>query len=874
MRSLLARIIEQLRRRRVERDFDEELRTHLAFLIDDGRRRGLTPDEARTAALRAIGGLEQTKEAVRDRRGFRALDTLAQNVRYGARVLAGAPGFTIAAVVTLALGIGANTAIFSLVDTALLRPLPYADPGRLVSIWEVMPNGTRVVVAPANFVDYRRARHAVAMGAYMAVAGTLTGAGEPVRLAGEEVTGTYFDTLAVPPAEGRALHAVDNEEGRPRVAVLSYALWQDRFGLDRGLVGRTITISQESYEVVGIMPRDFTGVSQFRTSTRVDYWIPSRFTADVLGNRDDHEVHVVARLAPGRPMATLIGELRGMAAGFGPPPAGGAIGLAGAALHTDLVRDVSALLLFLLGAVALILLLACINVAGLLVVRSLGRRREIAVRLALGATRRRVAGELLVQSLMLAGLGAVAGWALAVVLKDVLVSLTPATVPRLDRVALDARVLLFTAGIATVTGVVFSLLPAWQLSRTRPTDALAATARVVAHSWALRSRTLLIVVEVAVSTLLLVGAGLMIRSLGRIGGVDLGFATANVMTATVTLPAAKYATPAQRLAFFEAVTERVQAMPGVRAAAFANRLPLRGTWSSGLFVDPVDAVPAPATPMTSGFQAVSSGYFSALDVRLLRGRLLDDTDREGTLPAAVVNEAFSPSLLGGGDPIGRRLRRGPKMPAITIVGIVSNIHRHGPRVPIEPEVYVAARQISVYPLWLSELALRVDRHAGAYAPQLRQAVWAVDRDQPIVTRLLEDTLANGQAAPRFQAFLLTMFAALALALAAVGIYGVVAYAVSQRTAEIGLRLALGAEAPRLLRWIVGRSLRPVLLGAAIGLMAAVMLARSLESFLFEVSPADPLTYVAATAVLVLMAMTASYSAARRAVRVDPLAALK
>jgi putative ABC transport system permease protein len=873
-RQFVVRIVEQFRRRRVERDLDDELRAHLEFLIDDGRRRGLSPDVARTEALRAMGGFEQTREAVRDRRGFRGLETLVQNVSYAWRSLAGAPGFTIAAVITLALGIGANTAIFSLVDAAILRPLPYAEPGSLVSIWEVMPNGTRSVVAPANYVDYRRARNAAAIGAYMPAAGTLTGAGEPVRLAGEEVTGSYFDTLAIAPAQGRPLHALDNEPGRPNVVVVSYALWQDRFGLAPDLVGRTITINQESHEVVGIMPRDFAGVSQFRTSTRADFWIPSRFPADLLANRDDHEVHVVARLAPARSVAALADELRGIAAGFGPTAAGGAIGLGATSLHADVVRDVSSLLLFLLGAVALILLLACLNVAGLLVVRSLARRREIAVRLALGATRQRVAGELLIQSLVLALLGAAAGWGLAVVLKDALVALTPVTIPRLDRVALDGRVLLFTAGVATITGVFFSLLPAWQLSRTRPMDALAATARVVSHSWALRSRTILVIVEVAVSMLLLVGAGLMIRTIAHINGVDLGFGTANVLTATVTLPPAKYPEPAQRLGFFEAVTERVEAIPGVRAMAFANRLPLRGSWSSGLFIDPLDGPLSSATPMTSGFQAVSPGYFDVLGVRLVRGRLIDETDREGTLPVAVVNEAFAPALLAGSDPIGRRVRRGPKMPAITIVGVVANIRRHGPRLPIDPEVYVAARQTSVYPLWLSEIAVRVDRDAAAFAPELRRAVWTVDRDQPIAARLLEDTLANGQAAPRFQAFLLTLFATLALALAAVGIYGVVAYAVSQRAAEIGLRLALGAEASRLLRWIVARSLRPVLAGAAIGLAAAILLARMLDGFLFEVSPVDPLTYAAATALLVVMAIAASYVAARRAVRIDPLAALK
>jgi predicted permease len=879
MRGLFARIVEQLRRRRVERDFDDELRTHLEFLIDDGRRRGLTPEAARTEALRAIGGLEQTKEAVRDRRGFRGLETVVQDLRYSLRLLAKAPGFTAAAVTTLALGIGVNTAIFSVVDAALFRPLPYAAPEQLVAVWEVLGSGAaqrRTVVSPADYEDYRRARHSAGMASYAAVPATLTGRGEPARVLGEEVSGTYFSVLGIAPLRGRPIGEADHTPGRDRVVVLSHGLWQARFGGVDDAIGQFVTLNDQRYEIVGVMPAGFLGLTEYRQQQPVLFWTPLVFEPDVMTRRTEHLVHVVARLAPGAAIGALRDELAGMARGFDGLPPDSAIDVGAAALHDDLARDVRSLLLFLLAAVGLVLLLACLNVASLLIVRSLGRRHEIAVRFALGASRSRVAGELLVQSLVLTTLGAAAGWLLALVLKDVIVGLAPMAIPRLSEVALNLRVLSFTAAVTAAAGIGFSLLPASRLAQTRPVEALGAAARVISSRWALRSRSTLVVVEVAVSTVLLVGAGLMMRSLATLDGVDLGFRTDNILSASLPLPPARYPTPEARLAFFEDLAARVVTMPGVQSIAFANRMPLRSGWTSGLLIDPTDG-PTAAAPkgQSAGFQAVSPGYFPTFGLRLVRGRLLVDEDRNGTTPVAVVNEAFSPALLNGADPIGRRLRRFAQAPTITIVGIVANIRRHGPRFPVEPEVYLPARQTTLYPPPLAEMAIRVDGDALTIAPMVRAAIWAIDDRQPAgVMRTMDETRAAGQATPRFQTFLLGLFAMLALALALVGIYGVVAYTVSQRSAEIGLRMALGASASVILRWMLGQSLRRVLTGAAIGLAAAVLLARSLESFLFQVSPTDPLAYVGATALLVVMAAAASYGAARRAVKIDPLAALK
>jgi putative ABC transport system permease protein len=880
LRVLAARLVEQLRRRRVDADLDDELRAHLDHLIDDGQRRGLSAAAARQEALRALGGLDQIREAVGDRRGFRGLGTLWTILRHSVRLLAKSPGFTVAAVVTLALGIGANTAIFSLVDAALLRPLPYHEPGALVSIWEItQANGQpqRIVVAPADYEDYRRAPSAAAMATYTGSAMTLTEHGDPIRLTGELVSASYFDVLGVAPALGRPLLPSDNTPGQDRVVVLSHAIWRERLGGTADAIRQTVVFNDERYEVVGVMPPDFLGASSYRQQTVTDFWIPSAFSPEIMANRGEHLVHAIARLAPGRTLAGLSEELESIASGFPLTPGGVAIGVGAAAFHDDVARDVRPLLLFLLGAVGLILLLACINVAGLVIVRSLGRRREIAVRFALGASRLRVAAELVVPSLLLAALGAAAGWVLAIVVKDALVRLAPTTIPRLGSVALDARVLAFTSLVTTFAGVAFSLLPAWQLSRTRPIEALAATSRVVANSWAIRSRTLLVGLEVAVSTLLLIGAGLMIRSLATMNGVELGFRTDHVLTTSVQLPQSRYRSPASRVEFFDELATRVAQMPGVRSVAFANRLPLRGAWTSGLIIEPEGSVTpsAATTNITAGFQSVSPGYFSTLGVRLQRGRLLDDRDRDGAMPVAVVNEAFSAALLNGADPIGRRLRRFAAAPAITIVGVVGNMRRHGPRFPVDPEVYLAARQASVYPLPLSEFALRVDGDAASFAPSVRAAILAIDdRQPPGAFRTLDKTRAIGQAAPRFQVFLLTMFAGLALTLAVVGIYGMVAYTVTQRTSEIGLRVALGAERGMLLRWLIGHSLRPVAAGAAIGLAVAAVLARWFRSFLFEISPADPWTYAGTATLLVLAAIVASFAAARKSTSIDPIAALR
>jgi putative ABC transport system permease protein len=877
-RVLTARLSEWIRQRRIDVDTDAELQAHLDHLADDYVRRGLSPDEARRAARRDFGGLEQTREAVRDRRGLRPLDTLLGDVRYAARLLVKAPGFSVAAIATIALGIGAATTIFTLVDGVMLRPLPYTDPGRLVAIWELLTPATpqaseaatpeRIVVAPANLADYQRARLLTSMAGFVETTRNFVGAGSPERLVGEEVTGDYFAVLGVPPLHGRGIAGTEAASGA-KVMVVSHAFWRDRLGGTTDAIGRSVRIDDIAYEIVGVMPESFRGVSELQGAAK-SYWIPLAFPADVLSNRMDHQVAVVARLAASATSTQLGEELRGIAASF-PPPKTGALSVEVTALDADVTRDVRPLLLLLSAAVALVLLLACVNVASLLIVRSIARRREIAVRLALGATRARVVRELLTQSVLLAVCAAIAGFGLAVLLTNGLLAVVPISIPRLDGVAIDGRALWFAIGVSTLTGLLFGALPALQLTRSAPGDVLATTERVVAGSWASRARAGLMMGEIALATLLIVGAALMVRSLMTLNAVPLGFDSSNVLTANVRLPDSRYAATEARLAFFERVAAEAARLPGAQSVSFGNRLPLRGGWTSGFIIEPATEL----TGTSAGFQAVSPAYFDLYRIPILRGRGITDGDREGRPGVAVVNEEFVRRFFPNVDPIGQRVKRFPKAPPMEIVGVVGDVRRTSRERPVEPELYLPAAQTSLYPLRLEQIAVRFSQDPALRAADLRAAIWTVDPAQPVAAvRTLDEILALQQGERRFQALLIAVFAALALALTVVGIYGVVAYAVSQRTPEIALRMALGATTARIHGWILMHWLRLIGASAAIGLGAALLLGGLVRAMLFGVTPVDAPALGGAVLVIAVTAATACLVAARGATRVDAASVLK
>ena len=877
LRVFFSRLREQMSRGRIDSDFQEELRSTLELITDEHLRRGLSPDEARRAALIEIGGFERTRELVGERRGFAHLDNLSRDVRHALRALRKAPGFAAVAVFTLALGIGANAAIFSFIDAVILRPLPYPAPDRLVAIWEMeSASGERGAVAPANIADYQGVSGFADVASYATASRSLTGGGPPEGHVAETVSYNYFDVLRVQPALGRAFTREEDSEVGRKVVIISHSLWQGRFGSDPAVLGRPISIDGIPHEVVGVMPASFRGLTSYGTRDGRHIWLPAAFPADLLANRGDHEVDLVGRLRDGADVEAARAELTTVSESLAKahPDTNGEVRTGVRPLGEDLVRSVRRSLTALMLTVGLILAIACVNVANLLIARGVGRRREVAVRYALGATRARVYTALVTESVVLALLASIAGLCLAIWMKGLLVSVAPISLPRLSDVALDTRVILFTLGLSVLTGIVFGGVPAWQAGQTNPIDAMSSGGRIVAGRRIMAWRNGLMITQLALSALLLVGAGLMIKSLVKLNSVDLGFDTSGVIAIRTTLPPAKYPTGVERLAFFTELEDRVAALPGVASVGFTNTLPLRGGWGSGFRIE---GEPEPADGyLSAGFQAVSAGYFQTLGIPLLRGRQIARSDVNDAMPVAIVSEAFERVFLNGGDAIGRRLWRGPGAPQITVVGVIRDVRRDGQAEVLEPQVYLPASQTSLYPVRLSELAVRAasgDPHT--LVPAIRAAVWGIDPDQPL-TRVstLEETLTAQSAERRFQTLLFAIFATLALVLASIGTYGVVAYLVSQRTPEIGVRLALGASRGRIYRWLLARTALLVVTGALAGIGAARLLARFVETLLFEVPGGDVSTYVAAGGTLIAVGLAACLLAGRRASRVSPTVALR
>jgi predicted permease len=891
LRRWFARIFEATRGRAVDVEITEEVQSHIDHLTDEYVRRGLTRDAARRAAVREFGSVEGAKETVRDARGVRPLETLWQDIRYAVRLLIKTPTFSIVAILTLALGIGANTAIFSLVDAVMLRPLPYERPDRLVSMWEaeigenavntssgspLVTAPTRQTVSPANLADYQRVAAFSGLAGIAPQALNLTNSGTPERLGGEAVTYNYFDVLGAKPAIGRGIAPEDDKPGAPAVVVLSDALWRRRFNASDSIIGQVLTLDGLPTTVIGVMPPEFKGLSVFAASTNVvDLWVPAAYSAELLASRGDHEINVVGRLADGVRVENAQEQLTQVAVSLAEkfPDSNKNIRATIGPLNRDLVRSASASLWAMMAMVALILLIACVNVANLLIVRGVSRKREIAIRLALGANRGRVIRELLTQSLVLAAVGGALGLAMSVWTLGVLVGIAPADTPRLDQVVINGRVLGLSALLVMATGVLFGILPAWQSSRERPVDALRSTERVVAGTSVMRWRHALMAIEVALSAVLLVGAGLTVRSLNAMNQVSLGFETSQVLAMNINLPETRYSTADLRYAFYNKLAERVGHLPGVQAVSFANRQPLRGGWSSGYAIT---GIPMPKSGyFESDFQAVSPGYFSVLRIPLLQGRAFEDRDTAAGMPVAVVSAAWAKYLPEGESPIGRTIQRGPSAPLITIVGVVGDVRRGGKLATLEPQVYLPAAQTGSYPVRLADLSVRVSGDPKSITAALQREVWAIDKDLPVSNvRLLDDLLFQRGSAHRFRALLFGICAALALVLSLVGVYGVVSYSVSQRTPEIGIRMALGADRAQIVRWLVGGTTLLVLSSAAGGLLIARGLSVTLDRLLFGVTPADVTTYVVAAATLTLVGLGAAALAARRGTLIDPARALR
>jgi predicted permease len=855
-------------------ELDDELRLHRDLLAERYERDGLSPEAARRKAVLTLGGIEQGKERVRDTRGFPSIESFRRDFSHAVRLLVKSPAFSLVTIVTLALGIAVNVAIFSIVDAVVLRPLPYHQAERLVSIWETNDTG-RLVVAPGNLADYRAAASFSGIAGLAARARNLTGTTEPETVQTEEVTDNYFAVLAARPQIGRTFAATDAHVNSPKVAILSDAFWRRRFGGDPTVLGRRILLDDVPHEVIGVMNPEFRGLYDLIATERRAIWVPAVYPPELLANRGDHEIRLVARLADGVSVEAAGAELAAiserLAAEY--PSTNAKVRAAMQPLGDDVVRNVRVSLVVLLLTVAIILTIACVNVANLFLARGVGRRREIALRFALGATRTRVVTTLVAESLVLAAAAGVVGIIVASWITQVLVAAAPRDIPRLDIVAIDARVLAYTAVVALVTGLLFGVIPAWQASHSRPLDALAGSGRVVANQSVMRWRNALMVAQIALSALLLVGAGLMVTSLARLNSVPLGFDPSHVVAMRIALPESRYATADARLQFFERVEERLRAVPAIEAISYANNLPLRGGWSSGFGIDG-ESAPADGY-FQADFQAVSAEYFRALGITLAQGRLFEAGDHKQAPAVAVVSRLFEQKFLRGESAIGRTFRRGRNAPPITIVGVVDDVRRDGRLSELQAQVYLHAAQTTMYPVRLSDLAIRTTMRLEDVVPTVRAAVSSVDPEQAISNvRTLDDILLADSASRRFQALLFSMFGLLALLLASVGTYGVVSYVVSQRIPEIGVRLALGASAWSIYRWLLGRTAIVVVTGAAAGLVLARWLGRYVSSLLFGVTVGDPPSYAFAAGVLLTVALIASVLAGRRAVRIDPTAALR
>ena len=811
---------------------------------------------------------------------------LTHRIRYALRTLRRTPGFTVIAILTVALGVGANTAVFSVVDGVLLRPLPYAHPDRLVKLSEVPPSrrasAARFGIAAANLEHYRLARSFAGLAGYTRMSRTLTGSGEPVQVLGEEVTTDLFALLGASAALGRVFGPDEDAPGRRGVVILTYAFWHAKFGGDRAILGRTLTFNGEPYSVIGVMPQRFRALSEHRSGYTISFFMPAAFDRAASGGTR-RSISVVGRLQPDASIERAREELRSLSADLGrrSPDTHRDLTAVITPLHDAIVGDVRSSLLVMLGAVGLVLVIACVNLANLLIVRAIGQGREVAIRMAIGATRAQITIDLALRGLILGVFGGAGGLLCGVWTRNLLVSLAPITMPRMDGVALSPRVLAFSFALAAITGIVAGLLPAVQLWRgaTAPTLRASALTTSGVRSVA-RWRGLLMAAEIAAALTLAVGAGLLVQSMMRLAAVDLGFEAQGVLLFTVNPPDTKYRDEAARVALFEEIERRVASIPGVASAAVANEFPLRGGGQSRVTLAG-DAATGEDSVRRAGFQAVSPGYFATLRIPLVRGRLLAAGDRAGAPPAAVVNETFVRRFLPGRDPIGQRFREsqtGVDSPELTIVGVARDARRDGPGADLIPLVYLAAAQPDTYRerTRLSEVAIRtagVDPHA--LLPAIQRAVWSIDPSQPITNVLtLDEVIAGSTAERRFNMILLSAVTFLALGLAIVGVYGVVAHAAAQRTREIGIRIALGAGRRDVLSLVIASGLRWAVLGVVVGVAGAYAGTRFLAALLFVITPTDPGTFAGLAALMLGVAALASYLPARRAASVNPMSALR
>ena len=865
------------RRQQADDELDEELRYHIEQKTEQYLTKGFDPPEARRRAMLEMSGIERSKEECRTMRKVNWFHDLMQDLRYGARMLRKSPGFTTVAVLTLALGIGANTAMFSLVDGVLLRPLPYAEPERIVIFIQSYPSVglSRWGISQFLFASFReQARSFERSAAYTTTGLNLTGLDEPVRVQAANVTAGFFEVLGVNPALGRSFLPEEDVPGKNVVCILSDRLWRNQFGSDPQIVGRTLRLNDALLQVVGVMPPGF-----HFPRLETDLWIPMGLNPE---RRFGFMFTGIARLKGGVSAAQAEAETTGIQWNLArqtenPPPAGADLKMIVMPLHDAVTRTARNPLFVLLGAVGFVLLIVCANIANLLLGRVTARKQEIALRIALGASPRRIVAQLLTESLLLALLGAMAGAGLAVWLVALIGRLPLEGIPRIAGVEVNTAALLFTAAVTLATGFLFGLAPAVRAYQLGLSGGLRDGIRSTASVSSRRLNNLLVAAQVALSLVLLIGAGLLLKSFAHLLAVNPGFRPENVLTMRLSLSARSYNSPEQMIQFYEVLIERVRALPGVRAAGLVSNLPILQTNSDadGYVVEGHERIgPVPPNAL---MLAAFPGYFQALGIPLLRGRDFSSADRGDTEPVAIVDETLAHLYWRDGNAIGKRIRFGwdtSDRAWMTIVGVAGNIKHAGLATDAYPHLYMPGRQREER-VQEMHLAVRTAGDPAAAAATIRKQVRELDANLPAFdVRTMDDMVAESLNSQRLTNLLMGAFAAAALLLGAVGIYGVMSLNVTGRTQEFGVRIALGAQQRDVFRQVVGQGMRIAALGAGVGVLGALGVSRFLQTLLFEVSPADPATFAAVVMILGGAAFAACYLPARRATRVDPMVALR
>jgi putative ABC transport system permease protein len=875
-----------------EAEIIEELSQHLEEEYERALRSGSSEDEAHQRVLEQLAAsdllhrelkhverrISQEPVAPGAQLKTNLFGDLTQDIRYALRVLAKNPAFTFIAVIALALGIGANSAIFSVVDAVLLRPLPFNHPEQLVMVWENaahlgFPKNTP---SPANFLDWQKQTQSfTGMAATVERSFNLTGVGEPERLEGRRVSANLFELLGVPALLGRTFVLEDDRPGT-HVVVLSYSLWQRRFGSDPAVIGRAITLNGESYTVVGVMPQLMQLPGYENVNDQL--WVSIAFPSEEAAQRGNHFLEVIARLKPGITMKQAQAEMETISARLAQqyPDYNTRIGAVVVPLHEQVVGDIKPALLVLLGAVGFVLLIACANVANLLLARAAVRQKEIAVRLALGASQSRLIRQFLTESVLLAIFGAVIGLLLAFFGLHALRTFIPASISQVETINIDARVLIFTILVAVVTGIGFGLAPAIHGSHLNLNDTLKEGGRDSTGGGGNRARGLLVIGEVAVSFVLLIGAGLLINSFFHLRKLDPGFRADHLLTMKVNLSEVKYPDLERRAAFFDEVMRRVRELPGVRSAAVAGNLPL--TYNGDSMAISVEGVPDPPTDQRPDviFRAIGAGYFDTMGIPIVRGRDFTDQNNADSKDVVVISEKTATHFWPGQDPIGKRLKPGwstSKSPWREVIGIVKDVRQNDLIAPPKMQMYFTYRQPKN--IAANALVVRTTIEPMSLAESVRNAIWSVDKDQTVADiDTMDHIVAGAVARQRFSMVLLGVFASLALMLASVGIYGVMSYSVAQRTREIGIRMALGARRADVLQMTVRQGLKLVGAGMILGLVAAFLLTRVMTTLLYGISATDPMTFIGISVMLLAVAILASYVPALRATKVDPITALR